>query len=58
MTATTIRIAAAIVGTVSLVALIAVVRVIIRHRRALKMSDREIYDDMRADGYPVTWRDE
>lgn len=57
MTAEAVRIAAWIIGGLSLAAIVAILGGFAwRNRRAMTMSDREIYEDMKADGYPVTWR--
>ena len=57
MTAEAVRIAAWLIGGVSLAALVAILGGFAwRNRRAMKMSDEEIYDDLKHAGYPVVWR--
>lgn len=57
MTADTIRLAALIICGVSLVALVAVLGGFAwRNRRVMKMTDEEIFDDLKHGGFPVVWR--
>lgn len=59
MTAETIRLAAWIIGGLSLAAIVAILGGFAwRNRRAMKMSDREAFEELKRDGYPVTWRGE
>lgn len=57
MTAEAVRIAAWIIGGLSLAAIVTILGGFAwRNRRAMTMRDREAFEELKRDGYPVVWR--